>query len=415
MPEKQLLFDLGSYGHHPSYLRCIIEYFNQQSWDFELEIVVSRHFFQRHSDVVELAKKAQVNCIAITETEQEQFDTAKSKLGVKFFDLLQSQKSNSGFEIEFDLFRHYAEVLNVDHAIILYLDDGRLLNAAKADFPCPFSGIYFTPQFHYPKFPEHPPDKIRQAYYLQQKLIIARFLRHAQLDTLFCLDPFATEEMNRQNKTDKVVFLPDLVRKQKSEVSTITHLNIDTERQVFLLFGSLGKRKGIYEILQAILLLSPELCQQICLLVVGQAEPNTDINLLKSRVNLVREQKPVQIIEKYEFIPDQEVLSYFKLADVILTAYPRHAGMSGILFLAAISGKPVLSSNFGLMGEITRRYQLGLTVDAVVPKAIAEALQHCLKTAPESLCNYHKMQQLVEEHSPENFAQMLLNKYFKSK
>ncbi len=407
MPKKLLLFDLGSYGHHPSYLRCLVEYFSQQSWSFELEIVLSRHFFRRHSEVVDLARKEKINCRAITEAEQERFDTAKSKLGVTFFYLLQSQQSNSSFEVEFDLFRHYAKVLNVSHALILYLDDGRLLKAAKTEFPCFFSGIYFTPQFHYPQFLDHPPDQTRQAYYIQQKLIIARFLRHPQLHTLFCLDPFATEQIKVQYQTDKVVFLPDPVRRQQLDLCPIQSLDIEPQRHVFLLFGSLGKRKGIYQILQAILLLPPEVCQRICLLVVGQPEPHTNRDLLKSRVNWVREQKPVQIIEIYQFIPDEEVLSYFQVADVVLAAYPRHAGMSGILFLAAVAGKPVLSSNFGLMGEIARRYQLGLTVDALVRQAIAKALKYCLDTPSQSFCNYRTMQHLVEQHSPEKFAQML--------
>ncbi|MEC4985094.1 MAG: glycosyltransferase [Oscillatoria sp. PMC 1068.18] len=413
MPKKLLLFDLATYGHHPSYIRCLLEYFSQQSWDLELEFIVSRHFFQKHKDVVQFGLANQINFTQITVAEQERFDTAKSQLGSDFFELLRSPQANSAFEIEFDLLYDYAQELKATSALCLYLDDGRLISAAKAKFPCPFSGIYFTPQFHYPQFQNHSLDRIRQAYYLQQKLVIARFLRHPQLHRLFCLDFFATEQIQAKYKTDKVVYLPDPVRNQKLDLSKDkqlkSSLNIEPKRKILLLFGSLAKRKGIYQVLQAILCLSPAECEKICLLLVGKAEPHFDLELLKIRVAWVREKKPVQIIEKYEFIADSEVLSYFQLADIVLAAYHRHAGMSGILFLAAIARKPVLSSNFGLMGEITRRHELGITVDTSIPEAVAEGLKCCLNRPPESLCNYTKMQELVAQHSPEKFAKILLN------
>jgi glycosyltransferase involved in cell wall biosynthesis len=415
MPKQKLmLFDLGIYGHHSSYIRCLLDYCFSYSLDIYLDVVISRHFQEAHYNVVQLASAHEtINFIPITQAEQEEFDRAKSKLRVKFRDLLNSQQINSGFELEFSLFCQYAEQLQATHAIILYLDDGRIMTAAKTQFPCPFSGIYFTPQFHYPQFPDYPADDIKQAYYLQQKLIIARFLRHSQLRSLFCLDPFATEQIQGKYKSDRIVYLPDPLRVpkvDKIQSETLrTSLKIEPNRKVFLLFGSLGNRKGIYQVLKAILLLPSEVCQQICLLLVGKIEPHADPELLKARVSWVREAQPVQIIEHYQFVPDSEILSYFQLADIVLVTYPRHAGMSGILFLAATAGKPVLSSNFGLIGQMTRRHQLGITVDATAPEAIAEGLKLCLQASSEELCDRTKMQRLIEQHSPEKFAEILFN------
>jgi glycosyltransferase involved in cell wall biosynthesis len=415
MPKQKLmLFDLGVYGHHSSYILCLLEYYLVSSLDIHLDIVISRHFQQAHYNVIQLASTAKnINFIPITQAEQEQFDRVKSKLKIKFKDLLNTQEINSIFELEFNLCCQYAESLKSTHIIILYLDDGRMMTATKTKFPCPFSGIYFTPQFHYPQFSEYPTDNIKEAYYLQQKLIIARFIRHSQLRTLFCLDPFATEQIQNKYKSNKVVYLPDPVRVgnfNKIQLKTLrTSLKIEPNRKVFLLFGSLGNRKGIYQVLKAILSLQPEVCQQICLLLVGKPDPNTDSDLLKERVSWVREAQPVQIIEYYQFVPDSQVLSYFQLADIVLATYPRHAGMSGILFLAATAGKPVLSSNFGLMGEMTRCYQLGITVDAISPKAIAQGLKVSLQAHLEELCNLTKMQHLIEQHSPKKFAEILFN------
>ena len=70
--------------------------------------------------------------------------------------------------------------------------------------------------------------------------------------------------------------------------------------------------------------------------------------------------------------------------------------MSGILVRAAAAQKPVLSSGFGLMGEITRLYELGLTVDSSIPAQIAEGLCRFLQTNPINLCNPNKMNQFAQ-------------------
>jgi glycosyltransferase involved in cell wall biosynthesis len=95
------------------------------------------------------------------------------------------------------------------------------------------------------------------------------------------------------------------------------------------------------------------------------------------------------------------------MADVILAPYQRHVGMSGILLLAAAAQKPVLSSNYGLMGEIVRRYELGLTVDSTEPKEIAKGLTRFLVEDSDKLCDRAKMKSFAEQNSAEEFARVI--------
>ena len=48
--------------------------------------------------------------------------------------------------------------------------------------------------------------------------------------------------------------------------------------------------------------------------------------------------------------------------------------MSAVLVRAAAAGKPVLSSDYGLMGQLVKTQQLGQAVDAESPVAVADAL-----------------------------------------
>jgi glycosyltransferase involved in cell wall biosynthesis len=78
--------------------------------------------------------------------------------------------------------------------------------------------------------------------------------------------------------------------------------------------------------------------------------------------------------------------------------------MSAILVRAAAAQKPVLSSNYGLMGEMVKRYRLGLTVDASVPAEIAKGLTQFLISSPKEFCDLSSMKAFAEQNSAEKFA-----------
>ena len=95
---------------------------------------------------------------------------------------------------------------------------------------------------------------------------------------------------------------------------------------------------------------------------------------------------------------------YHQLTDVVLAIHQKHIGMSGSLVLAAGYQKPVLSSNYGLMGEIVNQYNLGLTIDSTIPQEIARGLQQFLLTSADSIGNRDSMTKFAQQNSAVNFA-----------
>ena len=393
---KLMLFDLSVKGHHPGYIQHLIKYWQKRNFNGHLDIVVSPAFFKEHSDVVNL-QSGNVSFTAITSEEEAMLSSRKSKI-----------KRNLRNFNEWKIFCNYAQLLNTNHALLMYFDTCSLPLALGAKSPCPFSGIYFRPTFHYNQFPGYQPSWKDQLQELREKIILSRIMKNPQLQTLFSLDPFAVGHLNKFNSQAQAVHLADPVEitstNQNPSSSIKQDLGIEAGRYVFFLFGAITSRKGIYQLLEALKLLPNELCQKLCLLIVGESGITSK---LEEIIGDISQTKPVQIIRRYEFIPDEDMQAYFQTVDVILAPYQRHVGMSGILLLAAAAGKPVLSSNYGLMGEMVRRYELGIVVDSTLPEEIASGLSRMLVTPKQELCDRIKQQSFAEQNSAEKFAQTI--------
>jgi glycosyltransferase involved in cell wall biosynthesis len=146
----------------------------------------------------------------------------------------------------------------------------------------------------------------------------------------------------------------------------------------------------------------------LCLVLAGQVNLK-DYERLTAKIVEIHSICTVQIISQFKFLVESEVPIYFKMADIILAPYQHHVGMSGILLQAASAGKPVLSSNFGLMGEMVKKYCLGLAIDSSKTSEIAVGL--CKLLTDESVLQYdiEKMKFFAEENSADKFASVIFD------
>ena len=401
---RLMLFDLALEGHHGNYIKHLIDYWCQHNLPGNLDIVVLPEFLQIHTEVVETISKykhSKIKLLAITAAETKALNSSKS--------ILSRIKRNLQ---EWELYRQYAKSLQATHSLIMYLDTSEIPLSLGKQSPCPFSGIYFRPTFHYDSFSNYQPvwqDRLQQA---RERLTLSRILAHPQLKNIFCLDPFAIKYIKQFKSQVEVVYLPDPVKVEQffdSDLCLIEpELKIESNRKVFLLFGAMSGRKGIYPLLDAVAELPSDICQTICLLLVGKTNA-ADRAKIEHRLQAIKKAKPVQTIARYDFVPESNISCYFQIADVILAPYQKHVGMSGILLMAAAAGKPVLSSNYGLMGEIVRRNKLGLTIDSTRPSKIAQGLIQCLQQSFSQLGDRSKMYDFAQQNSTENYAQAIFN------
>jgi glycosyltransferase involved in cell wall biosynthesis len=410
---RLLLFELDVRGHHPGYLQHLVQYWCQQELGGQLDIVVSNQFVVQHQQIVELAATApqgNVRFVAITMAEERDlFDPAALESSFK-------GRIQRAFQ-EWRLLRKYTKLLKTDHCFVMYLDTLllRLSLLPKLPFglkslPCAMSAIYFRPILHYGNFPSYVPEGRESVWYWRDRICLSRLLRVPNLNTLFCLDGFAAEHINQVYGTNQAVHLADPVQIYPVSPTAVSELRqrlgVDPQRQVFLLFGALSERKGWQQVLDALTHLPADLCQQISLLFIGPiAAPEKAI--LQQQIAALTAALPIQIITEHQFIPDTAIQPYFHLADVILAPYQRHIGMSAILVRAAAAEKPVIASDFGLMGEVTRRYGLGLAIEASHPAQIAAGMQRCLWEGADQVGDRLGMRAFAAQNTAKRFASQI--------
>ena len=403
-----MFFDLSIRGHHPAYIQHLIKYFIANSLPGRLVIVVSPRFFEEHYEVVEIAQRCaptQVRFQAISQAEEKMLGSRKT-----------AQQRLYRAAQEWRLLLKYAQALKAKHCLALYFDTCLRPLAVSRPLPCPISGIYFRPTFHYPTFAHYRStykSRLRQQW---EQTLLRLIGQRSQLHTVFSLDPLALPQLDRLLGKSKALHLPDPVASEKAPLERVqqlrAELEIDSNRTVALIFGALTQRKGVPKLLEAIARLSPTSAQKLCLLLIGESNIADALN---QRIDALTQRLPVQIINRYEFVPDADVSAYFQLADVVLAPYQNHVGMSGILLQAAAAGKPVLSSNYGLMGELVNRYQLGIAVDSTQPVAIVQGLEAVLSTCLDSIGNRIQMQAFAEQNSANQFARTIFDSILSTK
>jgi hypothetical protein len=226
---KLLLFDLFFTGHHAGYILHLVTYWREQQLPGSLDILVTSEFMQLHPDVVNTAfesSQSKIKFMAISLEEEAVLKSEDSSLNriVRSFQ-------------EWSLLQKYVRKLKPTQCLLMYFDSILLSLALKGRLPCPLSGIYFRPIFHYGDFADFKSSQHERFLQMRDKFVLSRILQKSHSQTLFCLDPFAVEHISKLNSRIKAIYLPDPVQRY-SEVDSlveklIENLGIHPQRKIF--------------------------------------------------------------------------------------------------------------------------------------------------------------------------------------
>ncbi|UFH56120.1 glycosyltransferase [Spirosoma sp. KNUC1025] len=386
---KILLFDTIIDGHHADYLSHLINYWLQHQPEGELIVVAQASFEPIFRQLQESAPI--VTSVQYVPISQQEIETTHqgSVIGRSFR--------------EWNLLLDYCQRYQPTHALLMYFDIFQLGLWLGRKAPCAISGIYFRPDFHYP-----PSSGLKaRLNVLRKRATLHGVLKQSTLKNLFCLDPSAVTLVREMNPRVNVIPLPDPVKSYVITSGEIEELRsallIKPGRTVFLLFGHLDERKGIEPFLEALNQLDPAVQQKICFLLAGAIRPDYQAHI-EQKISAVS--PDVQIVSVFKEIKGRAIQVYFELADYALTLYQRHVGMASVLIRAAISGKPLLSSDYGYMGQLVKNEQLGAVTDSASPTTIRELLEQVMTEGISySETNLRK---LAEHNSDVSFARTIL-------
>jgi glycosyltransferase involved in cell wall biosynthesis len=126
-------------------------------------------------------------------------------------------------------------------------------------------------------------------------------------------------------------------------------LGIAIPEKTILFFGSIAPYKGLATLVTAFRDLVSE--DSRYRLIIAGAPKNGSEGYLKSIQEIIDSTiDPGRVIQRIEFIPDDEAETYFKSADVLVLPYTQ-IFQSGILFMAFSFGLPVVAADVGSFKE----------------------------------------------------------------
>jgi len=231
---------------------------------------------------------------------------------------------------------------------------------AWASTDTPVEGLMFRARFAYPT------ERLRD------RALAAASLRAATASpwrNLFFLDPLATEFLAQRGQGGFDRLMPEPVEQVEPIPMSDARvaLGLPGVGRLLVMAGAIDERKGAVELGRAFL--AAELPDDVFLAFVGRVNPAIahDLATIADADN--------RVIVRDRHLEADEFWAALCSADVLCVTYINHVGSSGVVAQAAYLGTPILASDYGWVGEATRRYQLGQAVDARNQPRLIDAIE----------------------------------------
>jgi D-inositol-3-phosphate glycosyltransferase len=148
-------------------------------------------------------------------------------------------------------------------------------------------------------------------------------------------------------------------------------LGIIPKEKTLLFFGNIAPYKGLEHLVAALGILSKD--DNFYRLIIAGKPKGSEDYWARIQGEIVRLGLQGRVIEKVEYIPDEQVELYFKAADVFVLPY-NHIFQSGVLFLGYSFGLPVVSTDVGSLKEEIVIGQTGFICRPQDPQDMARSL-----------------------------------------
>ncbi len=155
----------------------------------------------------------------------------------------------------------------------------------------------------------------------------------------------------------------------------------------FLLLGRIGKRKGAYDLVNAVEMLAPKY-PDVKLYIAGDGE----IEKINDKIIKKKLQRNIKVVGWVDFAGKIELLK--KVATVVLPSYNEGLPMSILEGMAA--GKAIISSSVGALPEVVKE-ENGIIIEPGNVNALVSAMEICMTNpmliSDMSLANLQKIEE----------------------
>ena len=361
---KIVLFESGTGGHRPTYLRRFAE---------------------------ALAPVSDVLLAVADETAAVLDDVPAEIISLGPSPLERPGKSaRQLFAAELESFHLAAG--RADHAIHLFADHLLRQLAFGPRAPSPTSLLVFYPRAHYPSEFGSRLSRSDQVVARTKDLVLGRWRRRRDASSVWSLDERAAEIWaGRPGATARWLPEPPVVGSPSSH----------GERRGCVLYGALTHYKGIDRLERAV----AHDATGLRLTLAGYVERDFE-HALTAHAAAIRK-AGVDLDLRAHHHTEEAGLEVLSQARCVVIPYHRHAGMSRVLLEAAVARTPVVVHRFGLLGHLTKRHEIGVAVDADDPDALREAILGFTTSEARTASYEPALERFAARHSSDAFATAL--------
>jgi len=305
--------------------------------------------------------------------------------------------------------RRLAHETGADRALFLALDHLSLpLGLQLGVRACRLSGILFRPSVHYGRMGPYRPTLSERVRDLRKEILYRLMLRNGSVASVLSLDPFFPAYASAHYlRGDKVRSLADPFH-AASGTAHQHSARANAARTHFTLFGELTERKGLLVLLEALSCLDAETAGRISVTIAGRIDPALKQRAQTLAIELTRRLPGLVLRIEDRRLPDTELDSLVQDSDVVLAPYQRFVGSSGVLIWAAKHRKPVITQNYGLLGHLVHRYQLGHTLDTRDHSLLARGLMAIAANPSIAISDPSGTDDFLSGKTPQNFVETLV-------
>ena len=184
-----------------------------------------------------------------------------------------------------------------------------------------------------------------------------------------------------------------------SSLEAKRRLGVSRNDKSLLFFGNIAPYKGLEYLIAAF----GELLKKnrgYCLFIVGKPK-GSETYWSQVRHRIASSGIADRIVEKIEYVSDEETELYFKAADVLVLPYTR-IFQSGVLFLGYNFGLPVIAADVGNLKEEIVDGQTGLVFKAQNSSDLARKIEEYFES--ELFCNLETRRAQIKTYASERYS-----------
>jgi glycosyltransferase involved in cell wall biosynthesis len=359
--KRVLILELGVDGHHPFYVRLLLDSGLADSAEI---ILASQPKMFAHPAIAGSPVKFRPHPLELALSDETLWTTSPAAV---------TRRSWTFGKIYRRAFMELSKNAPIDFVIVPYIDDCLLgLAAPRKPFgDTAWLAITMRTMFHYDAMGVRAP---KQRFAEFRRWLTYRMLRQKCTAALLTIDPTLAEFAARQSDPlfRKIRYVPDPAPQHSDVLSkqeARQRLNIARDACLVLVYGAISARKGIVSLLEAAA--APECSRQIHVLFAGRIWGLGELEKTDAWQSLTAQRRMHML---NGFVDDEHERLIMAAADCMWVGYIDFYGVSSVMALAGRHAMPVLASDYGLVGHLAKTHHLGAVIEPRDQLSIVHAL-----------------------------------------